>query len=127
MEYNPHKPLEKEKWLSITESERIDQVIDYHKHQKIKLPNAMMHAIIHVTVENQAALGDDYPVEAKLKQLMQEGLDRHDAIHAVGSVLAENLYGMFSGDSRSGEADQDTNKAYLEKLKNLTAVQWREK
>jgi hypothetical protein len=46
----------------------------------------------HVIVENQVALGEAYPVQSVLLRLMEEGLDRHDAIHAIGSVLAERLF-----------------------------------
>jgi hypothetical protein len=45
------------------------------------------HAANHVIVENQLAMGDATVVPATLARLMQEGLDRHDAIHAIGSVL----------------------------------------
>ncbi len=42
----------------------------------------------HVVVENQIALGDEIPVARNLHQLMAQGLDRHDAIHAIASVKA---------------------------------------
>jgi hypothetical protein len=48
-----------------------------------------LHGLAHVMVENQIALGDP-PVPAireALVRLMGEGLDRHDALHAVGSVV----------------------------------------
>ena len=82
----------------------------------------MLHATFHVTVENQIALGDDFPVESKLNQLMQEGLDRHEALHAIGLVLAEHIYGMLYEDS---ELD-DPNIANIEAIKHLTAKSWRE-
>ena len=54
---------------------------------------------------------------------MQEGLDRHEAVHAIGSVLAEHIYGMLSEDSKL----DDPNVAYYEELEPLTAKSWRER
>lgn len=47
--------------------------------------------LIHVVVENQIALGDEIPVRRAVQRLMSEGLDRHDSIHAVGSVLIGHI------------------------------------
>jgi len=46
-----------------------------------------MHGVAHVIVENQIAAGDSTVEPVTLARLMREGLDRHDAIHAIGSVL----------------------------------------
>jgi len=43
-------------------------------------------------VENQVALGDQYPVESVLSRLMAEGLDRHEAVHAIGSALTGQFF-----------------------------------
>jgi hypothetical protein len=52
---------------------------------------------------------------------MEEGLSRHDAIHAIGQVLAERL---FAGLRKEGQP-ADLNAEYLEKLNRLTAEAWR--
>jgi len=67
-------------------------------------------------------LGDEIPVERKLEQLLGEGLDRHDAIHAIGSVLAEFIYNMLHDKKISNE---DPNEAYYTELASLTAESWR--
>ena len=52
---------------------------------------------------------------------MDEGLDRHDAVHAIGSVLASEVY-----DSLKAPADRtDPNAAYDSELRELTAASWR--
>jgi len=56
------------------------------------LPDETLHASIHVIVENQAALGDDTPVAGAIERLMAEDIDRHEAIHAVGSVLSSTCF-----------------------------------
>jgi hypothetical protein len=66
-------------------------VVDYHRRTRVKLPNQRLHAAIHVAVENQIAMGDELPVHGVLDRLQAEGLDRHDAIHAIGSALAEHM------------------------------------
>lgn len=71
--------------------------------------------MIHTVVENQAALGGEYPVAEKLGQLMGEGLNRHDAIHATGSVLAQHLL-----DVMQDRAEGDLNEPYLRDLAALT-------
>ncbi len=55
----------------------------YHRHVRARLPNMAAHASLYVIVENQAALGDEIPVQRILDRLMQEGIDRHKAIHAA--------------------------------------------
>jgi len=63
-----------------------------HRRAKVPLPNANPHATTHVTVENQVALDDAYPVQSVLFRLMEEGLSSLDAIHAIGLVLAERFF-----------------------------------
>jgi hypothetical protein len=108
-------------WLGIDEGERIALVSSYHRRKKIKLPNPQLHAVIHVVVENQLALGEETVVKT-LARLQGEGLSRHDALHAIGSVLAEDLYTLMQErDGSSGE----TYHRYLERLQGLTAKKWR--
>ena len=121
LQYDPDQPIDPGAWLEFDESERIEAVKEYHRRAKVRLPNANLHATTHVIVENQVAFGDAYPVKSVLLRLMEEGLSRHDAIHAIGLVLAERL---FAGLKEEG-APADLNAEYLEKLNRLTAESWR--
>jgi hypothetical protein len=71
---------------------------------------------------------DELPVRRTAQRLMSEGLDRHDAIHAIGSVLAGNIHDLMrtGSDSRLDQAKsgQDPNKAYFAELERLTAKGW---
>jgi hypothetical protein len=88
MHYDADKAPYPEIWLELDESERIDLVRAYHRRSREPVgQNAKVHATAHVIVENQIALGDVTVVPATINRLMLEGLDRHDAIHAVASVL----------------------------------------
>lgn len=69
------------------ESERLDLVLAYHQRQGDKLPNPNAHAVVHVIVENQVALADETPVAGAKERLIQERLDRHEAIHAIGGYV----------------------------------------
>jgi hypothetical protein len=118
--YDPLTPPDPEQWLALDEQERIDLVEDYHRRARIRVPNADVHAIFHAIVENQIALGDEIPVRRTLQRLMSEGLDRHDAIHAVGSVLAGHVHDL----ARRPDVGADPNRSYYEALEQLTAEEW---
>jgi hypothetical protein len=51
-----------------------------------------------------------------------EGLDRHEAIHAIGSVLMGHVYNLVRGDAKPG----DPNPPYFQALQRLTASSWQE-
>jgi hypothetical protein len=120
-QYDPHEHINPPAWLELDESERMQLVRRYHRRQRIRLPNETIHAAVHVIVENQVALGDEFPAKAVLLRLMKEGLDRHEAIHAIGSVLSEEFFVVMSGQEAGGDLNAD----YIEKLKSLTADSWR--
>ncbi len=46
-----------------------------------------MNPTIHAGIENQVALADPAAAPRALQRLQQEGLTRHEALHAIGSVL----------------------------------------
>ena len=117
--YDPLTPPSIADWIELDESERLDLVLAYHQGQGDDLPNPDAHAVIHVIVENQVALADETPVAAVMERLMQEGLDRHDAIHAIGYVFMGTFHGAPEGD---GEADPT--QAYYHGLMQLTAERW---
>jgi hypothetical protein len=119
MRYDAHKAPDPGAWLE-DESERIDAVIAYHK--RVKEPvgqDKKLHAIAHVIVESQAAMGDVTLLPATLAWLMREGLDRHDAIQAIASILM----GIVFDAAKSPEVD--INAAYGRELAALTAASWR--
>lgn len=119
--YDPDTPVRGSDWLQIDEAERIELVSSYHRRKKIRLPNAQLHCVIHVVVENQLALGEETVVRT-LARLQAEGLGRHDALHAIGSVLVADLYELMRESSASSD---DTYVRYLERLEKLTAKNWR--
>jgi hypothetical protein len=122
MRYDAHNAPDPRIWLELDEQDRIDQVIEYHRRRRLPVgENARVHAAAHVIVENQAAMGDATVVPATLGRLMREGLDRHDAIHAIGSVLV----GIFFDVAKDPGKQIDINAAYGRELGELTAASWR--
>jgi hypothetical protein len=117
--YDPLRPPSIADWLELDESERLDLVQAYHRKQGDKLPNPRVHAVAHVIVENQVALGDEVPVASVMERLIQEGLDRHEAIHAIGYVLMGVL-----AETVQGESDADPTPIYYRELMQLTAEAW---
>ncbi len=94
-------------------------VMDYHREAGVELPSEQAHAAVHVVVENQIALGDETPARATLERLTREGLDRHEAIHAIGSVLMDFVQELLDDDTAPG-----ANERYAEELGKLTAEEW---
>ena len=120
--YDPEVDQQADRWLATGEADRIAAVEAYHQHHRIRLPRPTLHATIHTVVENQVALGEQVVIEA-LARLRSEGLTRHEAVHAIGMVLAEQIYDVLK-DQTGGKSD--ANKPYLDRVRQLTAEQWRQ-
>jgi hypothetical protein len=118
MRYDPHVAPDPSRWLEIGEDERIMLAEAYHRRSRDEVPNTKLHALVHVLIENQVAIGDELPVRRAIERLMGEGLDRHDAVHAVGSVLAAHLTDTL-------KAEAPNNDAYSAAVERLTAESWR--
>jgi hypothetical protein len=120
--YDPDIAPAPERWLALDETDRIDLVTRYHERLRVKVLNLRLHAMIHTVVENQAAIGEAAVVET-LARLRREGLTRHDALHAVGGVLIEQMQSLLGEDEES--ATVDVSDRYAAALRTLTAEGWR--
>jgi len=125
--YDPFTEPDAQEWLALDEQERVDMVVASHRRAGIHFPREQVHAIIHVIVENQIA-DPELPVRRIAQRLMSEGLDRHEAVHAIGSVLAGHLHDLareVKAVRNPTEAESDPHKAYFDELEALTAEEWR--
>jgi hypothetical protein len=120
--YDPLVPPDPVEWMDLPEPTRLRLVEDYHRRIKSRAPSVAGHSALHVAVEKQVALGDEIPVRRVLLRLLDQGLDRHDAIHAVAAVLAGHMHDLVNGKI---PPDIDPNEPYYEKLDRLTAERWR--
>ncbi len=118
--YDPLNAPDPDEWQSMDEDERITLVMEHHRESGVELPNEQTHAAIHVIVENQIALGDEVPTQATVERLIREGLDRHDAIHAVGSVLVNFMHALLD----DGDAAARASQSFYDELKKLKAAEW---
>jgi hypothetical protein len=120
MRYDPALPPNRDDWIGLDEGEQIALVCEHHRRAGIGVPNLRVHAAMHVAVENQVLMGDQTPVAATLTGLMAEGLDRHEAIHAIASVLAGAMF-----DAVGAQGSGDVGAAYFREVAQLTAEKWR--
>ena len=120
--YDPEHAPDPAEWLDLDEQERLFLIERFHRRAGRKTPNLRLHAVLHSIVENQLALGEPPNVRATLDRLMHEGLSRHDAVHAIASVVGEHVHDILQGKNTVGwPAD-----LYDAGLANLSASSWRE-
>ena len=119
--YHPSKAPDPGEWLSLDEFERIELVQNFHINagKKVNKGSEKMHAIIHVVVENQIAMEVE-PVAAVIAKLIRQGLDRHEALHAVGAVLSADIFTLGQGTDKSWNQPR-----YRKRLEKLTAKRWK--
>ena len=119
--YDPDHTPNPEQWLALDEQLRIQLVEEHHRAARIKLPNLKAHAAFHAIVENQIAENTESVVRA-MARLTTEGLSRHEALHAIASVLAEHIQDLFNA-----KADQSLSASiYNAAVERLTAKGWRD-
>jgi len=118
--YDPNNAPDPKVWLALDEQIRIALVEEYHRLARIKLPNLAVHAAFHAIIENQIA-GNLESVVRAMTRLTAGGLSRHDAVHAIASVLAVHIHDLFNtkADAASSQA------IYNAAVERLTAKGWR--
>jgi len=119
--YDPGEAPDPTAWLSLGEWDRMALIDKWHQEAGEELPNRHLHAVVHCVVENQIAAATPAAAVEAMTRLRTEGLTRHDAIHAIGSVLARHLHSIV----RSAGATKDSGAAYQADLQALTAQSWR--
>ncbi len=115
--YDPAREPDPKAWLALDEEERLMRIEAYHRLAEIPQTDGAFHALFHMAVENQIALGDEVPVQRTVARLMAEGLDRHQAIHAVASKIAERMHRA----RESGDDKLVSSEAYFAAVETLTA------
>lgn len=119
MSYDPSANPDPHGWLALSEEQRLNEVLEYHQRAGTTLPNARLHAALHVTVENQLAQQYGPTVEA-LARLVRDGLDRHEALHAIAEVVAAQMQHLLQ------RREPNFDEAEFEReLAVLTAERWR--
>ncbi len=120
MKYDPTINPDTRLWLDLSEDAQIRIVREFHHSGVPELLKEELHAAFHVMIENQLALREA-PVQKTMDRLIDAGLERHDAIHAIVSVLIEHLYDIVHRGSPGG----DNKDMYYQDLAHLSAEDWK--
>ena len=116
--YDPEATPDATEWLALAESERMRLTRAHHRASGVKLPNAKVHAAVHVVVENQIATGFG-PTCRAMERLQTQGLTRHEATHAIGTVIASFSHELTTA------PQPDFNKRMHAAIDALSAEQWK--
>ena len=73
-------------------------------------------------IENQIAEGEASVIRA-MGRLNKQGLDRHDAIHAIGWVLSQHFFKQIKAENPDDNAVLTAR--YVASVERLTADDWR--
>jgi hypothetical protein len=124
-QYDPNDDLPVSDWTALDEDEQVMAVRQYHEEAGIDVPNLDLHAILHTIIENQVALEGETPVPDALDRLQDEGLSRHDAIHAVATVLMKHLDSILDLAMQPGAASDSFDvEGYYRDVRTLTKDDW---
>ena len=81
-------------------------------------PNLQRHVGMHVLVEQQVARDEPPEAAQALARLRRDGMNRHDAVHAIGFILTEHM-------KRAMESRMPVDEsAYGRELSQLTLKSW---
>lgn len=118
--YDPDHAPNPSEWLALDEQQRIQLIVEHHSRAHIPLPNLKAHAVFHAIVENQ--LAENLPAVVRaIARLTVEGMSRHEAVHAIASVVAEHIHDLFND-----KVDSSSSKAiYTAAVERLSARDWR--
>ena len=82
-------------------------------HPELSGGRLRLHLAVHVVVETQLDEGRPPQVQESLARLLARGLGRHEAIHAIGEVAAEEVVACLSRGERYDEV------RYVARLRDL--------
>lgn len=118
--YDGNVAPEPAEWLGMAEDDRLLAIRVHHARvaaKHVPVGNDSLHAAFHNIVENQLAAGKPPGVRAAMARLREQGLSRHEALHAIGSLLLPMLQPVDEGTFDPAQYERDLDK--------LTAKTWR--
>jgi hypothetical protein len=121
--YDPDVDPIASEWLALDEKRRIRLVKEHHRAARLDPPHINGHAATHTIVENQIAMQVASVLRA-MQRLMDDGLSRHDAVHAVGCVLIEHFHEATT--TRDPTFARTSAARYDVAIDRLTAQVWRD-
>jgi hypothetical protein len=95
MRYDPDVAPDPVAWLAADAHERGAAVRAAVARERLpRGSNRELHAIVHETIENQLAQRDPPEVVSTLDEVQRGGLGRHEALHAIGRALTDELFAV---------------------------------
>lgn len=129
--YDPDTAPDPAAWLALDETQRTALIENHHVETGVQIEGMHLHAMLHMIVENQIAMGEETPVRDRVRQLMAQGVSRHEAIHAISYVLLQHLNDIHRdvrADADTAGADTKASTArYYQALKRIDANKWRKR
>lgn len=109
-----------ELWLALSQADMVAAIEHYHRRHHLRRRSDALraHAVLHMAIETQIAEGEPAEARAALERLRRQGLDRHEAVHALGAVFSTQL-GLALQNDRFDDA------GYARELKAVDAATWR--
>jgi hypothetical protein len=117
--YDVSRAPDAAEWLQLDEAARIALVAEAHRRTRGSVGgNEEAHASIHVVVEDRLAMGHAAVVTA-YERCRAAGVDRHNAIHALASVVTNHMVAVLESQAGFDQAtaDQDFESIDPEKWK----------
>ena len=105
--YDGDQHPDPDEWLEMDEDERLTAVRQHHQ-SDVPHPlagNQDLHHILHAVLENQLAENNPLDARKALLRLVNEGLSRHEATHALGAELAEILFDVMKSSAPARQPD----------------------
>lgn len=118
--YDANSPPDPEVWLATDETLKLAAIEAHHRALAIDLPNPRLHATLHAVVENQLAARTPAETVVTLERFLAAGVMRHEAVHAIGSVVAGAIWDVLR---RQAAVDRD---AMIAALARLDPSEWRD-
>jgi hypothetical protein len=116
--YKASQAPDPKEWLSLDEYNRLELVVEFVNEFETHIEDTAkrIHAGLHVIVENQLAM-ESAPTPETYSRLRKQGLNRHEAIHAIGAVISEDMFEIMQGNRQELK--------YQDRLRKLTAKKWK--
>jgi hypothetical protein len=88
MSYDPDRGPTPAAWLALPDDARMLEIASAHRRHSLgDEKKDRLHAVAHLLIENQLATNDPAVTRITLERLLSGGVWRHDAIHALSSVM----------------------------------------
>lgn len=112
--YDANKTPNRNEWLALDKTKQLTLIRDYHQNESMDDRALTSHCGMHAAVETQIAQNTP-GVRDALGRLRKQGIDRHNAVHAIGLILLQHMRQVALNPS----SDKDLDEMFQTKLAEL--------